>query len=106
MWLGNPFGRKDIEKIFIPEVNRRDVRAVEALSKEPSKFALALVDVFFFSVGKHWQSLLSHKRRTENVLTLILLRVSGASNYLLCMIVACSFTTFGGSYAHSATNYS
>ena len=47
MWLGNPFGREGIEKLFIPDVNRRDVRAVEALSKEPSKFALALVDVFF-----------------------------------------------------------
>lgn len=47
MWLGNPFGREGIEKIFIPDVNRQDVRAVEAMNKEPTKFALSLVDVFF-----------------------------------------------------------
>ena len=47
VWLGNPFGREGIEKIFIPDVNRRDVWAVEAMSKETSKFSLALVDVFF-----------------------------------------------------------
>ena len=47
VWLGNPFGREGIEKIFIPDVSRHDVRAVEAMSREPSKFVLALVDVFF-----------------------------------------------------------
>ena len=65
MWLGNPFGRKDIEKIFIPEVNRRDVRAVEALNKEPSKFALALVDVFFFSRETLAKSLVTQKKDQE-----------------------------------------
>ena len=46
VWLGNHFGREGIQKIFIPDVSKRDVRAVEAMSRELSKFVLALVDIF------------------------------------------------------------
>ena len=47
VWLGNPYGRSRVDKIFIPDIKQQDVRAVEALNKEATKFALALLDVFF-----------------------------------------------------------
>ena len=46
VWLGNPYGRAGVEKIFIPDTKPQDIRAVEALNKEATKFALALLDVF------------------------------------------------------------
>lgn len=36
-----------MEKIFIPDTKPQDIRAVEALNKEATKFTLALLDVFF-----------------------------------------------------------
>ena len=42
-WLGDPSG----EKVFIHGYSQHRVRAVEGLSADPTKMALALLDVFF-----------------------------------------------------------